>query len=191
MPGTERCSWGWVFMVAFHEGLRRDLPVRLLAGSSRKASITLARELLGCRARARGIQRRETGRPASAMPKLRWAYDHHRDVRALATASPSTDCSDVRPGACAMTRRGPLILHPVATLLRETTPAVPKVTCIAKIPFVAAHSPRSDRPTRSGQNSSRHEQSHPAIIVPFPITSQIRNPHRPSLGAPRVVHVRV
>ncbi|HXD03645.1 MAG TPA: hypothetical protein VN627_10095 [Novosphingobium sp.] len=47
MPGTERCSWGWVFMVAFHEGLRRDLPVRLLAGSSRKASITLARELLG------------------------------------------------------------------------------------------------------------------------------------------------
>jgi hypothetical protein len=61
-----------------------------------------------------------------------------------------------------MTRHGPLILHPVATLLRETTPAVPKVTGIAKILFDAARSPRSDRPTCCGQNSSCHEQSHPS-----------------------------
>lgn len=59
-----------------------------------------------------------------------------------------------------MTRRGPLTIHREATLLRETTPAVPRLAGIAKNLFHAVQSPCSDRPTSCHMSASARQRSH-------------------------------
>jgi hypothetical protein len=59
-----------------------------------------------------------------------------------------------------MTRHGPLTIHPVATLLRETTPAVPRGRGMTENLSNATRSPQSDRPVRCGQSSTGPDRTH-------------------------------
>ena len=67
-------------------GFHRIRHYGLLAGSARKASLALARELLAVAPPPDDDDRRNRSRTPSAMPLLRRAHDRHRDVRALAAA---------------------------------------------------------------------------------------------------------
>ena len=67
-------------------GFHRIRHYGLLAGSARKASLALARELLAVAPPPDDDHHGRTGRCPSAMPLLRRAHDRHRDLRALAAA---------------------------------------------------------------------------------------------------------
>ena len=74
-------------------GFHRIRHYGLLAGSARKASLALARELLAVAPPPDDDTPEEPARRPSAVPLLRRAHDRHRDLRALAAAACAAACT--------------------------------------------------------------------------------------------------
>ncbi len=103
-------------------GFHRIRHYGLLASSSRKTSLARARELLDV-----VPPTPEEGEPESPVD-LRppwWAHDHHRGLRALATAPAAAVLCIADPGGRAMARHGMTVTMLVGILLRGSGALVP------------------------------------------------------------------
>ena len=93
-------------------GFHRIRHYGLLAGSARKASLALARELLAVAPPPDDDTPEEPLDTASAVPLLRRAHDRHRDVRALEPAPRAAACASSSREDPRVTRHAPPPLLP-------------------------------------------------------------------------------
>jgi Putative transposase/Transposase zinc-binding domain len=120
-------------------GFHRIRHYGLLAGTARKASLALARDLLAV---ARQRHAGGAARPASAMPLLRRAHGHHRGVRALESAPRTAARADLNRKKRSVTRHGlaPPRLAPSA--LRASRQLAPSPSIAALSGFSAGRTHR-------------------------------------------------
>ena len=184
-------------------GFHRIRHYGLLAGSARKASLALARELLDVAAPPDADDTRRTGRLPPAMPLLRRTHDRHRDVRTLEAAA-RTAATHTRdePGDRSMTRHG--MVEPSAAGAQPAGNGPTRVHGHYRRrqgrdePRAGPAEPRggaTKRPVRihpdASQRRSRHRRHRPQIEIPIAIDCGPRVPSSGTfvrLPAPETLH---
>ena len=138
-------------------GFHRIRHYGLLAASARKASLARARELLAVAPPPDDDAAGRAARCPSAVSMLRWTHDHHRDVRALASAPRTAAPHSTNREKFAVTRHGPPQFPAAAPSLRPTIEFAPSVVSDAPKPPLASdpHRQRHQIQRQFGQIASR------------------------------------
>ena len=114
---------------------------------------------------------------------LWWTHDHHRDVRALASAPCTTALHSTIPEKFAVTRHGLPQFPPAAPLLRPTPEFAPSVVSDLATPPLASDLHRHANRCSGNSDRSHHVQRRSLPVVTSPRSAENRNTHRPLSAA--------
>jgi hypothetical protein len=133
---------------------------------------------------ARNTQRHaaRAARCPSTVPMLRGTHDHHRNVRAPASAPRTTALHAANRETFAVTRHGLPEVPAVAPSLRPTIEFAPSVVSDASKPPLAIPNANAIR-CSDDSDRSHHVPRFPLPVVTSPGSAENRNTHRPSSAA--------